>query len=166
MNSEIIRKECCTMNLRRILDLAEAKAKELNSKHIHVSHILFAIVAFESCHAVRLLKELGCDTEALQKKLGEVLSRMQESEGSSNASDTSEAKCTFRTCHVIGLATDEAVRERKGFVYSHHMLLGILAGGQGAAFDLLTESGISGALVRDKYAEFTAEPVENDLVPG
>jgi ATP-dependent Clp protease ATP-binding subunit ClpA len=150
MKKEVLRKEICSCNISTILTRAEAEARNHGSQRIEISHLLVALLSCDNSHAVTILEGLG-------KIPANIIAELKIYLKAYAGSKKSPAKLHFsyRSFHVFDFAKDEAVREGRGYIFSHHLLLGILHEVQGNAAKTLRRLEISEQNVRRKYKEIS-----------
>ena len=148
MKKEVIRKEFCTCNIQDIIRRAEAEARAGNVGRIEISHLLIALLLCENSHAGTILSSLGVKPFLIIEDLRKQLEKTAQLEKLQK-----KLHFSYQAHHVFDFAKDEAIREGKGYIFSHHLLFAILHASQGNAAKTLARHGLNESVVRVKYKE-------------
>jgi ATP-dependent Clp protease ATP-binding subunit ClpA len=157
-----------TPRVKKVLALASKEAKNLKHAYIGTEHILLGLLREGDGVAGRVLKNLGVDIEqtrleilreldpnfgATPRKLVENDPKKAESFSQTLSSSTESVglpagELTPRAQQVLALARKEADRLKHTFVGAEHLLLGIIALGNGVAANVLLKVGLDMEKVR------------------
>ncbi len=148
MKKDAVRKEFCTCNLQDIINRAEAEARMCGSHRIEISHLLIALLLCEGSHAGAILSELGVKPFLVIEDLRKHLKG-----NGKQKKTTGNLHFSYQSAHVFDFAKDEAIKEGKGYMYSHHLLFAIIHGSRGNAAKTLAAHGLSESTIRAKYKE-------------
>ena len=119
-----------TEKARKALARAEEAAKSRGSAYIDTSHMLLGLFRTEDGQAARLLEELQLDAEELEASIDD----------SANRGDTFRGFSPHAK-RALQLAAEEARKMGLAFVDTEHLLLGLAAEEEGAAYHWLKEQG-------------------------
>jgi ATP-dependent Clp protease ATP-binding subunit ClpA len=167
---EMIGNNPYTPRVKKVLALAVREAKNLNHTYIGTEHILLGLLREGDGVAARVLKNLEVNIEQTRR---EILKELDPNfEGASGkpvetgsatpgtgsgtvSKDTAsgglnlqEAEPTARAQQALKLAREEAERFKHNAIAPEHILIGLIAVGQGIAFDVLLKLGLELAAVR------------------
>ena len=162
-----------TPRVKKVLALAAEEAKNLNHMYVGTEHILLGLMREGDGVAARVLKNLGVDIEQTRQEIlrelepayaiepGNVVETASEkaedsseplskATGGDDVSDVSEGGGpTPRAVQVLRFAREEAERLKHDSIGPEHILIGVIAVGQGIAFDVLLKLGLHLAQVRE-----------------
>ncbi|MBS4913820.1 MAG: ATP-dependent Clp protease ATP-binding subunit [Veillonella sp.] len=125
-----------TDGAQQVLNIAQEKAQEFGHNFIGSEHLLLGLLEEGNSVASKALRELGLESEALEKAI-------LDEDGRGNGYDSS-IEMTPRTKRILQLAVDTANRMQHSYVGAEHILLGILRDGGGIAVSILQRFGIRG----------------------
>lgn len=125
-----------TDGAQEVLNIAQEKAQEFGHNFIGSEHLLLGLLEEGNSIAAKALRELGLESEALEKAI-------LDEDGRGNGYDNS-IEMTPRTKRILQLAVDTANRMQHSYVGAEHILLGILRDGGGIAVAILQRFGIRG----------------------
>ncbi|MFC1962809.1 ATP-dependent Clp protease ATP-binding subunit [Chloroflexota bacterium] len=135
---------------RRALTLAQEEAQRFNHSYIDTEHVLLGLIREEEGVAAKVLANLGVGLSKVRTSIEWILGR-----GERPA--TGEIGLTTRSKKVIELAVDEARQLGHSYIGTEHLLLGLLNGGEGRAFEVLKSYGVTLEKVRAEIARFLAQ---------
>jgi ATP-dependent Clp protease ATP-binding subunit ClpC len=127
---------------RQVVVLAQDEARELKHNYIGTEHILLGLIREEQGLAARVLGSLGVTLEGVRAQVGRII-------GSGDDVTTGEIPFTPRTKKVLELSLREALALGHNYIGTEHILLGIVAEGEGVACRILLDFGVSSDAVRD-----------------
>jgi len=130
-----------TERAQKVLRLAQEEAIALNHPAVGTEHLLLGLLKEGQGVAAKALESLGVNLEQVRQEVVKVLGRGQAPVGA-------EIGLTPRAKRVLELAQDEARRMGVNYVGTEHILLGLLREGEGVAYRILTNLGISADKVR------------------
>jgi ATP-dependent Clp protease ATP-binding subunit ClpC len=126
--------------VHRILANAQEEAGKYRHRFVHTEYLLLGLL-HERNSATGLLKSLGFERERLRKACERRCKRGEHvMEG--------EIKLTPRVQHIMALAAEQMQTMGHAKLDSRHILLGILLEEEGAAGEVLRQSGVTEDVVR------------------
>lgn len=143
-----------TTRVKKVLALASREATSLNHTYIGTEHILLGLLQEDDGLAARILKGLNVDREKTReeilRELTPVYTTTPERASAQPEIRSQEQISNFtpRAQQALALARKEADRFNHNFVGTEHLLLGIVALGQGTAVAGLGKMGINLQSVR------------------
>ncbi len=124
-----------TEQAQSVLAQAEAEARQLNHNYLGTEHLLLGLLGEGENQAAKVLNELGIDLASARLAVEGIVGRGE-------TPVPAEISPTPRTLKVIGIAGGEAHRLNPGSrIGPEHLLLGIVAEGQGLAAGVLETLG-------------------------
>jgi hypothetical protein len=124
-----------TDRARRVLVLAQVEARLLNHSFIGTEHILLGLIQEGEGVAAKALESLDVSLEAVREQV-------QETIGPASAqSETGSPPFTPRSKRVLELSLREALQLGHNYIGTEHLLLGLLAEGEGVAANVLQALG-------------------------
>ncbi|MFM9413690.1 ATP-dependent Clp protease ATP-binding subunit [Peptococcus simiae] len=131
-----------TERAMQVIALAQQEALAMHQPAVGTEHLLLGIIDEGHGVAAKALESLGVDADRIKQDV----SRMVQP-GSSQV-NPNQLRITPRVKKVFDLAKDEAVRWGVNYVATEHLLLGIIREGEGVAFQVLVNQGITADKVR------------------
>ena len=131
---------------RRVLTHAQEEAQRHNHNYIGTEHMLLGLLSVDGGVAVRLLTDLGLDP-------GELRSAVESAIRRGDHPPTGEIGLTPGAKKVIELAAGEERRLNYGAIGTKHLLIALVAEGEGIAARVLTSRGVSLERVREEVAQ-------------
>jgi len=171
--------------LRKVLAGAAKEAKDLNHTYIGTEHILLALLSEGDGVVAQVLKNLGVDVE---KTRGDLLQIMNGLKGNFAATKSEKpgffgqllSKATAnealplrepamnnftpRAQQALALARKEADLLNHHFIGTEHVLLGLIALGQGVAVTVLAKLGLNLANVREEVEKQIASGPDEKMI--
>jgi ATP-dependent Clp protease ATP-binding subunit ClpA len=132
-----------TDRARRVLVLAQNEASNLNHNFIGTEHLLLALAREGQGVAAKALEELGVSPDIVRARVLEVI-------GPSATPASGEAPFTPRSKTVLEQALRQALNLGHNYIGTEHLLLGIVAEGEGVAAQILIAQGLTLGMVREK----------------
>lgn len=126
---------------KKVLTLAQKEAERSEHSYIGTEHMLLGLVRGHDGLAAQILRQLGVREPKVRRVIESVLGRPERI-------ITQEIIPTSRVKKVIELSFAEAVRAGNRNVDTEHMLLGLLAEGEGIAAHVLQDMGVTLEKVR------------------
>ena len=152
---------------KRVFQLAHREALRLGHDVIGTEHLLLGLLADGDGAVPQIISSFGIDTYALKKEVEEVIGAGEPRKEIIDLPMSPRAKL------VIDLSMKEARHMGVNYIGTEHILLGILAEGEGMAAQMLASHGMGlakcRAAVRDYMGGATPEPPqpgENDREPN
>jgi ATP-dependent Clp protease ATP-binding subunit ClpC len=127
---------------RQVVVLAQDEARELKHNYIGTEHLLLGLIREERGLAARVLGSLGVTLEGVRAQVGRII-------GLGDDVTTGEIPFTPRTKKVLELSLREALALGHNYIGTEHVLLGIVAEGEGVACRILLDFGVSSDAVRE-----------------
>ena len=122
---------------RKIIVYAKEEAQRLGHDYLGTEHILLGIIKDGSGVAIAVLEKLGVDLEKIKVDIEERVSP------NVTTMMVGEIPFTPQTKKVFELAAEEAQALGHNHIGTEHLLLGLLKEGEGIAYIVLTEAGIT-----------------------
>jgi ATP-dependent Clp protease ATP-binding subunit ClpC len=139
-----------TDRARRVVVLAQDEARELGHGSVGTEHFLLGLLAEGEGVAALVLESLGISPEEARERVEEIAGRGQ-SAPAGRIPFTAPAK------KVLERSLREALQLGHQYIGTEHLLLGLLAGGEGIAFQVLAGLGVGYAQVRERVLGVLAE---------
>ncbi|HEV8638540.1 MAG TPA: Clp protease N-terminal domain-containing protein [Chloroflexota bacterium] len=130
-----------TDRAKRVLTLAQAEAVRLDHNYIGTEHLLLGLVGEEEGAAAQALRAVGVDLELARGAVERIVGRGDRLVGG-------EIGVTPRAKRAIELSVKEAGRRQDAAIDTGHLLLGMLAEGEGVAIGVLESLGAGPDAVR------------------
>ncbi len=121
---------------RTTMYAARDEARALNHGHVGTEHVLFGLLRDHASVARQALGDLGVDVGALAARARTIMPP-------GAALIAGEPTLTPRAKKALTLAVDEARRLKHKQIGTEHLLVGLLAAGDGKAHAALTEVGVT-----------------------
>ncbi len=139
-----------TDRAKKVMSLAQDAATELHHDSIEVEHLFLGLLREGSGVAAAVLRELPIGLDGL-------LERIELPAGSAPATGRGELPFAAATGRALARAGEESTAIGHGFIGSEHLLLGLLAAGDGPA-RIIAEAGLELAAARQEIFEFCGGP--------
>jgi Clp amino terminal domain, pathogenicity island component len=143
-----------TSPARRVVVTAQAEARQLNHNYIGTEHLLLGLLAQPEELAARTLERLHVSAGAVRAEIERIVGR-----GPATA-DERPVPFAPRVKKVLELATREALRRGQPAVRCEHLLMALLAEGNGLAAKILVTLVGSHGLARVEHTLTTLEAEE------
>ncbi len=131
-----------TERAMQVLALAQQEAIAMRQPAVGTEHLLLGIIDEGQGVAAKALESLGLDADRIKTDVNRMVQPGQA------PVTPSQLRITPRVKRVFDLAKDEAVRWGVNYVATEHLLLGIIREGEGVAFQVLVNQGITADKVR------------------
>jgi ATP-dependent Clp protease ATP-binding subunit ClpC len=135
-----------TDRARAVVMHAQEEARLLNHNYIGTEHLLAGLLIDPEGMGAKALADCGITVEIVRREIERRIGRGSE-EPKGHIPFTPRAK------KVLELALRQALRLQHNYIGTEHVLLGLLAEGEGVAAQILT-SEVDGGLVRVREATF------------
>jgi DNA-directed RNA polymerase sigma subunit (sigma70/sigma32) len=147
---------------QRALGLAQSEAQRLNHRHIEPEHLLLSLTQLADSAAAEVLGRVNAELDQIRTRVEQLIGQ-----GSEPTSET--MALTPRTKRAMVAAVAEADQMGQRRIGTQHLLLGLLQEGEGVAFEVLTEWGITVDNARVQMPQSTTdveqkEPNEAELM--
>ncbi len=151
-----------TERARKVMELARKEAIKLGHNVIGTEHILLGLIAEGEGVAAQVLNRLGVDIDDVR---AEIENRVGKGENV-NASKIVDLPLTSRAKRVLDLAVSEARKMGVNYVGTEHILLGLIAEGEGVAAQVLQQLGLDLQTVRQEIINFLSGSREEESETG
>jgi ATP-dependent Clp protease ATP-binding subunit ClpA len=138
---------------RRVLVRAQDEAREMRHEAIGTEHLLLGLLANDTTSASRAMILLGLDLAGTRKDVLRVI-------GGGKASPVGHLPFTARARKTLELAVRETIQLGETLVAPEHLLLAIVAEGDGVAVHVLHERGIDRGSVWTALGDAGFAPAE------
>ena len=135
-----------TDRARRVIVLAQQEARMLSHNYIGTEHLLLGLLADGGGTAASALESLGVTLDAAREQVREIIGEGQQSQ-------QGHIPFTPRAKRVLELSLREALNLGDDHIGTEHLLLGLLAEGDGVGAQIVARLGASRRAVHDKVIE-------------
>ena len=135
-----------THESRRAIVLAQEEARLLSHNYIGTEHLLLGLIADPEGKASRVLGSLNITLEGAREEVRQITGVGQEPA-------RGHIPFTPRAKKVLELSLREALTLRSQSINSEHLLLGLIAEGEGVGVQVLIRLGASLATIRERVTE-------------
>ncbi len=140
-----------TDRARRVVVLAQEEARMLNHSYIGTEHILLGLIHEGEGVAARALEAVGVSPEAVRGDVQEII-------GQGPTTPHSHIPFTPRAKKVLELSLREALQLGHNYIGTEHVLLGLIAEGEGVGAQVLVKRGATLERVREEVVALIAAP--------
>jgi ATP-dependent Clp protease ATP-binding subunit ClpA len=157
-----------TDRARKVMQLANQEAQQINHEYIGTEHILLGVVAEGSGVAANVLKNLNIDLQRIRRELEKIVQHGPGGEQGVKG----RLPHTPRARKVIDYAVEEARGLNHNYVGTEHLLLGLLREQEGVAAQVLMNLGLSLENAREEilnllgHSTSTGTPSRHKILPG
>jgi prophage maintenance system killer protein len=134
-----------TDRARRVLVLAQDEARELGHGSVGPEHLLLGLLAEEEGVAARVLESLGISLEETRDRVEEIAGHGQEA-------PPAHIPFTLSAKQVLERSLQEALHLGHQYVGTEHLLLSLVAEGDGIGAQVLAGQGADYDLVKERVA--------------
>ena len=139
-----------TDKARKVMSLAQEEARSLGKMYVGTEHLLLALIKEGEGIAAQALAKLDVTYEETLATVREISSEVNEPVPGGHIPFTPRAK------RVLEDAYRETMTHGQTYIATEHLLLGIVAEGDGRAMTALSRMGVSGDAVRNAVNELIA----------
>ena len=129
-----------TQRAKQVLSLAHEEAERLRQGMIGTEHLLLGLMKEEGGVAGRVLRELGLESGRVEEVILRLTGVGQER--------SSRLELSPGTQKALELAVEEASKMGHHYIGTEHILLGLVALGEGVAIDVLRKLGVTPEQIR------------------
>jgi ATP-dependent Clp protease ATP-binding subunit ClpC len=147
-----------TERARAVLPLAHEEARLLRHNYIGTEHILLGLLREEESLAARVLVTFGAGVELVRAQVVRIV-------GPGERATSGQVPFSPRAKKVLELALREALGQGYGYIDTRHLLLGIIAEGEGVAMRALQDLAINAESLRAALLKLE-RPGEERLTSG
>jgi ATP-dependent Clp protease ATP-binding subunit ClpA len=144
-----------TPRVKRVMELAVAEARELDHQYIGTEHLLLGLVREGEGVAAGVLMSLGVSLDRVRNGVIDVLSQPSPFVGPAARASAGPDGYSPAARRAFALAQGEASRLGHSYLGTGHLLLGLLAEGEGAAARALAALGVELEAARAELARAT-----------
>ena len=130
-----------TDRAKRVLMFAQEESRRFNHNYIGTEHLLLGLVRVDKGPAAKALNGMGVD-------LAKVRSAVEFIVGRGERAEVGDISLTPHARKVIELAAEEARRLGHNYIGTEHLLLGLVAEGEGMATGILESLGAHPSALR------------------
>ena len=146
---------------RRAIVHAQEEARLLNHDYIGTEHILLGLIAERASAAARALGSLDVTLEAAREQVREIVGQ-----GSQEQGQRGHIPFTPRAKKVLELSLRESLSLRSEIIGTEHLLLGLIAEGDGVGAQILERLGAPAETVRERVVELARTEPEPETEPA
>jgi len=121
-----------TDRARSVVVLAQEEARLLDHNYIGTEHILLGLLRESGGVAARVITSAGLSLEAARTEVERIIGR-------GKATPTGHIPFTPRAKKILELSLREALEQKKSYIGTEHILLGMVREGQGVGAQILEE---------------------------
>ena len=136
-----------TDKARKVMSLAQEEARSLGKMYVGTEHLLLALIKEGEGIAAQALAKLDVTYEETIATVREISSEVNEPVPGGHIPFTPRAK------RVLEDAYRETMTHGQTYIATEHLLLGIVAEGDGRAMTALSRMGVSGDAIRNAVSE-------------
>ena len=125
----------------KVLELATTKALDCGSEHIGTEHILWGLLTIQDCTGKKLLHKLHNNLDEMKTELESWLDK--------GSKQSKLPQYSQRAQRVMERAAENAQELEQEYVGSEQLLVGLLAAGDGIAYQVLQKFKITLAAVKE-----------------
>jgi len=146
---------------RRAIVHAQEEARLLNHDYIGTEHILLGLLAERAGVAARALDSLNVTLEAAREQVREIIGQ-----GSQEQGQRGHIPFTPRAKKVLELSLRESLSLRSEIIGTEHLLLGLIAEGDGVGSQILERLGAPAETVRERVVELAKTEPDPETEPA
>ncbi len=139
-----------TERAHKAVSYAQEEAGAMGSIGISTEHLLLGLIHEDVSVAARILDRSGVSRDRIRSEIGRRATRGEGKPGQ-------DLNLTPRAKKVIDLAYAEANSLKNSYIGGEHLLLGLIAEGEGLAARVLTELGLTLDATREQVRKFQEE---------
>jgi ATP-dependent Clp protease ATP-binding subunit ClpC len=140
-----------TDRARRVVVLAQEEARMLDHSYIGTEHILLGLIHEGRGVAARALEALGVSLDQVRGEVEEIIGR-------GDSPQSGQIPFTPRAKKVLELSLREALQLGHSYIGTEHVLLGLIAEGEGVGAQVLVRQGATSERVRREVAALIEAP--------
>jgi ATP-dependent Clp protease ATP-binding subunit ClpA len=136
--------------MQEALAFAEEEARQFSHNYIGQEHLLLGLVRVEDGVAAKVLTRFGVTLDLVRKSVGIIM-------GQGGPRETFSTQYTPRAARALELAVEQARRLDHRYIGTEHLLLGLVAEGQGAGSQMLAGFGVTLEKIDEEIARRAPE---------
>ncbi|MVU83065.1 hypothetical protein GPX89_38235 [Nocardia sp. ET3-3] len=149
-----------TDTARRAIVLAQEEARLLGHDWIGTEHLLLGVFVGDDAVAARALGDLGLDASSVRERIRQAVGEHEK------RPPTGHIPFTPRSKKVLEMSLREAMRLRHNYIAPEHILLALVAEGEGIAPQILISLGAEPSAIRKRVIELGNAPGEDAAPPS
>jgi ATP-dependent Clp protease ATP-binding subunit ClpC len=130
---------------RQVVVFAQEEARSLDHNYIGTEHLLLGLLREEEGLGARVLVSLGVSLDAVRGQVARII-------GLGDEVGSGQIPFTPRAKKVLELSLRQALGLGHGYIGTEHLLLGLVAEGEGVACRILLDFGVTAEAVREAVA--------------
>jgi ATP-dependent Clp protease ATP-binding subunit ClpC len=146
-----------TDRARRVIVLAQEEARMLNHNYIGTEHVLLGLIHEGEGIAARALGSLGISLDSVRDEITEII-------GQGQSVPAGHIPFTPRAKKVLELSLRESIELGHNYIGTEHLLLGLLAEGEGVGAQVLAKMGATLTSVRSEVLKLLEGYVGKEAV--
>ena len=150
-----------TDRARRVVVLAQQEARLLKHNYIGTEHLLLGLIREGDGVAAEALESVGIGLDAVRRQVAVIVG-----EGAAASAQSGHIPFTPRAKKVLELALRQALQLGHNYIGTEHILLGLLAEGNGVGVKVITGSGIESARLRSLVIGLLPDAPVVEEMPG
>ena len=146
---------------RQVVVFAQEEARALNHNYIGTEHVLLGLLREQEGLGARVLVSLEVSLDAVRDRVARII-------GLGDEVATGQIPFTPRAKKVLELSLREGLALGHNFIGTEHLLLGLVAEGEGVACRILLDFGVTADTVREaviRALSGAGQPVESRPSP-
>jgi ATP-dependent Clp protease ATP-binding subunit ClpC len=148
-----------TDRARRVVVLAQQEARDLDHNYIGTEHILLALLDEGQGVAAKALTAMGIDQDAARQRVVEVIGRGQ-------GASPGHIPFTPRAKKVLELSLRQALQLGHHYIGTEHILLGVIAEGDGVGAHVLVDLGAALDRTRQQVVQILTGRMPEEAAPA
>jgi ATP-dependent Clp protease ATP-binding subunit ClpC len=148
-----------TDRARRVVVLAQQEARDLDHNYIGTEHILLALLDEGQGVAAKALTAMGISQDAARQRVEEVIGRGQ-------GASPGHIPFTPRAKKVLELSLRQALQLGHHYIGTEHILLGVIAEGDGVGAHVLVDLGADLDRTRQQVVQILTGRMPEEEAPA
>jgi ATP-dependent Clp protease ATP-binding subunit ClpC len=140
-----------TERARIVIVVAQEEARRLQHNYIGTEHILMGLLREEEGVAAQVLASLGMTEELARAQIVRVV-------GTGDETSSNQIPFTARAKEVLELSLRESLSLGHDYIGTEHILLGLVAEGEGVAMRVLQDLGVEARAVKNAIVDGLFSP--------
>ena len=140
-----------TERARKVVQEAQAEARQLKHNYIGTEHLLMGLLVEEEGLAARVL-------DSLDITIGEVRQQVAKYAGVGDEESPGQIPFTPRAKKVLELALREALSLGHNYIGTEHILLGLARENEGVAARILLDADVTATVIQDEVIRLLSGP--------
>lgn len=145
-----------TDRARKVMNLAKGEVQRLGHEYIGTEHLLLGLISEAHSTAVLVLQNMAVDRARIRAEIEKLV------KGNSPVVPVGYLPFTPRAKKALELALLEAHQLQHNYIGTEHLLLGLIAEGEGIAARVLTTLGVTLERTREEIRDFVGDAPEDE----